>query len=166
MKTVTVETADVRDAREILDLQKLAYQSEAAIYNDFAIPPLTQTLEEIEAEFGGSLFLKTSVEERIIGSVRGQLNRGTCFVGRLIVDPAHQGRGLGTSLMDSIEKRFPEAERFELFTGHRSEGNLRLYARLGYHPFKQQKISETLTLVYLQKIPDSGIRGQGSGVSS
>jgi 2-aminoadipate transaminase len=42
-----IDRATVEDAKEILDLQKLAYQSEAEIYNDYTIPPLTQTLEEM-----------------------------------------------------------------------------------------------------------------------
>ncbi len=150
---MNIELAGAKDAREILDLQKLAYQSEAALYGDYTIPPLTQSLEGIQADFGDDLFLKAFDEGMIIGSVRGRLRQGTCFIGRLIVHPAHQGRGIGTTLMDEIEKRFPEAERFELFTGHRSEGNLRLYKRIGYRVFKSEKISETLELVYLEKIP-------------
>jgi len=149
----SIEPADVRDAREILELQKLAYRSEAAIYDDYTIPPLIQTHEEMVADFDDNLFLRASQKGKIIGSVRGRLSRGTCFIGRLIVHPAHQGEGLGTSLMNEIEKCFPEAERFELFTGHRSEGNLRLYARLGYRVLKREKISEALEFVYMQKTP-------------
>ena len=166
MSRVNTEPADIRDAREILDLQKLAYRSEAAIYDDYTIPPLIQTQEEMEADFDDNLFLRASHEGKIIGSVRGRLGRGTCFIGRLIVHPAHQGRGLGTSLMNEIERRFPKAERFEIFTGHRSEGNLRLYARLGYRVFKREKISDALNLIYLKKIPLPGIGDQGSGISS
>ena len=33
------------DLEEILALQKLAYQSEAELYDDYTIPPLTQSLE-------------------------------------------------------------------------------------------------------------------------
>lgn len=39
--------ASVTDAEEILKLQKLAYQIEAERYNDYNIPPLKQTIEEI-----------------------------------------------------------------------------------------------------------------------
>ena len=48
---MSIEQAMIDDAQEILALQKLAYQSEAEIYNDFTIPPLHQTLDEIKAEF-------------------------------------------------------------------------------------------------------------------
>lgn len=42
-----IKKAEVSDAEEILSLQKLAYKSEAELYNDFNIPPPVQTLKEI-----------------------------------------------------------------------------------------------------------------------
>jgi len=39
--------ATVADAEHILELQKLAYISEAEIYNDYNIPPLIQTLQAV-----------------------------------------------------------------------------------------------------------------------
>lgn len=35
------------DTIVIFELQKLTYQSEAELYDDFCIPPLTQTLDEL-----------------------------------------------------------------------------------------------------------------------
>ena len=146
-----IEQANVEDAQEILDLQKLAYQSEAAIYNDYTIPPLTQTLEGIEADFGKQVFLKATIEGRIIGSVRGTMNEETCFIGRLIVHPDFQNRGIGTRLLNEIEQTFSQAKRFELFTGNKSERNLYLYQKQGYRPFKTKVITEDLQLVFLEK---------------
>jgi hypothetical protein len=68
--TAIVERAGVKDAAEILALQKLAYQSEAAIYDDYTIPPLRQTVEEMSADLQNQVVLKTVVEGRIVGSVR------------------------------------------------------------------------------------------------
>jgi hypothetical protein len=59
--------ATIADAKEILALQKLAYQSEAVLYNDYNIPPLKQTLTEIEADFQKSMFLKAVFNGAIIG---------------------------------------------------------------------------------------------------
>jgi hypothetical protein len=39
--------ATKENAIEILQLQKIAYQSEAAIYNDYTIAPLIQSLEDM-----------------------------------------------------------------------------------------------------------------------
>ena len=46
-----IKQALKEDLREILTLQKLAYQSEAEIYNDYSIPPLIQTLDKIKEDF-------------------------------------------------------------------------------------------------------------------
>jgi len=149
---VLIQAAQPGDAAEILQLQRLAYRSEAAIYDDFTIPPLTQTLNEMGSDLARQTCLKATVDGRIVGSVRAYLKDGICFVGRLIVHPDYQNRGIGTRLMGEIEQVFRSATRFELFTGHRSERNLALYRKLGYRPFRQEQISEALTLVYLEKV--------------
>ena len=148
---MTIERANLKDAEEILKLQKLAYQSEAAIYNDYTIPPLTQTLEEIQNDFSTHTFLKASTGEKIIGSVNARILDGTCFIGRLIVHPGFQNQGIGTKLLHEIERRSSDAERFELFTGSKSEWNLYLYQKLGYQIFKREALNENVELVYLEK---------------
>ncbi|MBN1477334.1 GNAT family N-acetyltransferase [Candidatus Sumerlaeota bacterium] len=139
------------DAEEILVLQRLAYRSEAEIYDDHTLPPLTQTLEEMRADFETQVILKAVADGEIVGSVRACLRDGTCHIGRLIVHPDHQGRGLGKRMMAAIEEHFQEAERFELFTGHRSERNLHLYRGLGYRVFAERPVSEKVTLVFMEK---------------
>jgi GNAT superfamily N-acetyltransferase len=160
---VRIEPASVEDAAEILDLQKLAYQSEAALHDEYRIPPLTQTLADMQAEFGRQVVLKASAGGRIVGSVRGHVQDGTGYVGRLIVHPDVQNQGLGTRLMAEIEAVLTRAHRFELFTGHKSERNLYLYRKLGYRPFKEEKVGERLTLVYLEKQNPAGKPGGGQG---
>ena len=94
--------AVVEDAAEILALQKLAYASEAALYGDETLPPLTQTLEQMQADFERQVVLKAVVDDAIAGSVRAHQREGTCYIGRLIVHPSAQGRGLGTRLMTDL----------------------------------------------------------------
>jgi hypothetical protein len=45
---MTITKAEKSDLQQILDLQYLAYQSEARLLDDFTIPPLKQTLAEVE----------------------------------------------------------------------------------------------------------------------
>ncbi len=165
-ENLKIEEAGIDDAKEILALQKAVYVSEAEIINDFSIQPLTQTLDEIIEELRDQLVLKAIIvndnnEEktcgagkngRIIGSVRGYQKNGTSYIGKLIVDPEYQSLGIGRELMSLIERRFFKTSRFELFTGSRSEKNIRLYKRLGYKPFRTEKVSETLSLVFMEKV--------------
>jgi len=148
-----IKRTQISDMEEILQLQKLAYQSEAEIYNDFSIPPLVQTLEEINEEFKNHIFLKAIKNQEIIGSVRAvQINKETCYIGRLIVHPDFQNQCIGTKLMNEIEDVFKECRRFELITGYKSYKNIELYEKLGYKIFKTEKLTEKLNLVYLEKI--------------
>ncbi|MBI4791678.1 MAG: GNAT family N-acetyltransferase [Deltaproteobacteria bacterium] len=144
--------ADIIDAAEILELQKLAYQSEAVIYSDWTLPPLTQTLNEIKKEFHATIFLKVCDAGKIIGSVRASDHHGTCKIGRLIVHPDFRCKGTGTQLMAAVEARFPAVQRFELFTGSRSAGNIRLYERLGYRIFRTERLSPQVDLVFMEKL--------------
>ncbi|MBU1669951.1 MAG: GNAT family N-acetyltransferase [Actinobacteria bacterium] len=147
-----IERAGVEDAAEILELQRAAYQVEARRYDDYTIPPMTQTLDGMKSDIGEQLVLKAVNGGRIVGSVRAHTQDETCFIGRLIVHPEHQDRGIGTRLMERMEGEFPEADRFELFTGHLSGKNLHVYEKLGYREFRRKLVSDRLALVYLEKV--------------
>lgn len=147
----SIKQALIEDAAAILQLQKLAYQSEAKIYNDFSIPPLTQTLDELKDEFAQKFFLKAEFENTIVGSVRGYQACETCYIERLAVHPNFQRQGIGTKLMEQIELQFEQTKRFELFTGHRSNHNIILYQRLGYAVFKTKEITQNLAFVFMEK---------------
>ena len=155
MKNFYIEKALKDNVKEILELQKLAYVSEAKIINDFTIPPLHQTLEEALSEFSNQIFLKVEVDNKIIGSVRIYMEKGTGYIGKLIVHPDYQDLGIGTKLLYEAEKQFPDAERYELFTGEKSEKSLHIYNKNGYRIFKNKKVSEKLTLMFLEKINNS-----------
>jgi len=149
---MTVIPATKEDAAAILALQQAAYQSEAELYQDWSIPPLTQSLSELQQEIATITVLKACQGTRLAGSVRAvQQHDNSVAIGRLIVDPALQGQGIGSCLMAAIEAAFPTAPRFELFTGSLSLRNIRLYERLGYTVFARKQLSQQVELVFMEK---------------
>ena len=150
---VCIESAQDGDAEALLALQRRAYDSEARLYDDWNIPPLTQALASLRSEIATLTFLKASANGAIVGSVRARVVDGCAQVGRLIVDPPCQRQGVGSSLLRAVEAALPDAARFELFTGSRSVGNLRLYERHGYRMRETRQLSERVSVVYLDKLP-------------
>lgn len=146
-----IEKAQKEDLMQILELQYLAYQSEAKLFGDMDIPPLKQTIEEVGEEFAQGTVLKVVDDSGdIIGSVRAYEENGTVYIGKLIVHPKMQKRGIGTQLLLAMENEFSNF-RYELFTSTKSISNIRLYERLGYKIFKEEAVSEELKFVYLEK---------------
>jgi N-acetylglutamate synthase-like GNAT family acetyltransferase len=152
MYKIDMEEATVSDAKHILTIQKKAYLSEAEIYDDYQIPPLTQSLTEIKSDFCSHTFHVAKIDQEIVGGINIKVvgNRG--FIGRLIVSPEMQGQGIGTLLMEYIESNYLDLEVFELFTGHKSERNLSFYKKRGYRVFKRQVVHKKLAFIFMHKI--------------
>ncbi len=147
------QRANKNDAPEILGLQKTAYQSELEIYGDDSLPALQQTLEEMQKEFDrpGQVFVKTVINGKIIGSMRGYPLNDTAYLSRVLVHPYFRSRGIGRRLVEETEKVFPNVKRFEVKTGHKSDRNLFQFRAQGYEQFKTEPFTPAITWVYLQK---------------
>ncbi len=152
MKDLIIKTADRDNLPAILHVQKKAFLKVAMFFHLKTLPPLTQTLEDVNREFEKGIILKTVMDSRIIGSVRAYQNDDTCFIGRLVVVPEYQNQGIGKALKREIENQYKDiVKRYELFTGSRDTRNLHLYDRLGYRPYKTEKLNEEVSFVYLEK---------------
>jgi ribosomal protein S18 acetylase RimI-like enzyme len=152
MTTVIITRAGSADLEEILKLQYLAYQSEAALFGTQDIPPLKQTIDEVRAEYDNGIILKLIDEDgRITGSVRAHEEDGTAYIGKLMVHPDYRRKGYGRMLLSEIEKYYP-GRRYELFTSTRSVNNIRLYESVGYREFKREVIKGELEFIYMEKI--------------
>ena len=150
-----ITKADIDDAEEILKLQKLAYQIEAKRYNNYDIVPLKQTLEELENQFKDHIILKVVSDGTVIGTVRAYEKNGTCYVGRLAVQFDMQNQGIGTALMQEIEKSYCP-RRYELFVGSKSDNNIHLYQKLGYNIYERKKYERgNIEIFYMEKIKAS-----------
>lgn len=150
-----VEIAQKQDLPEILQLQKKSFMPVAIQYGVESIPPTRQTYEEILEECFSpdrpTIVLKLVLDGKIVGSVRAYEQDGTAYINKLMVDPDYQRRGYAKKLMKAIESCYGK-RRKELFTGSKSEGNIKLYESLGYRIYSEKVFDENTTLVYMEKL--------------
>jgi ech hydrogenase subunit C len=153
---MVVSDAGAEDLPEILALQKIAYRSEAEIYQNFGLAPLRQTEVEIERDYTTKLFLKLVVNGKIVGTVRADREGESREISRLAVHPYFRRRGLGKQLLQAIEGRLATsgAKRLFAFTWFQSARNINLFTGAGYRIYKTEDVSEDMTYVYVEKLVD------------
>ncbi|RDI65074.1 GNAT family N-acetyltransferase [Nocardia pseudobrasiliensis] len=122
------------DLAELVVLQRCCWVPEAIINETLDIASLHETHDEVLAWATTCTTLVMREHGRLVGAVRGGVEGDTDWhIGRLMVAPDRAGHGLGKHLLGLIEDLAPpHIERFVLFTGARSERNIRMYQRAGY----------------------------------
>ncbi|TQJ31714.1 GNAT family N-acetyltransferase [Microbacterium sp. SLBN-146] len=148
-----VRPIEVRDAGQVLTLQRAAFVQEALIYGDPDMPALTQSLEELESELADNLGCVAVMGERVVGAARARASDDLLLVGRIAIAPDVQGGGLGSTLLEAVEERGRKngCREAELFTGSLSEANLRLYSKLGYRESDRVEQGDGIAEIYLRK---------------
>jgi tRNA (guanine37-N1)-methyltransferase len=125
------------DAGELLTLQRACWVQEQQANPGVEIPALRESLEDLEGWIRTDAVIVVRSAGRLVGAVRARLRptpEGQAWdIGRLMVAPDLQGRGLGRQLLERIEALAPEgATGFKLFTGADSARNQRMYKKAGY----------------------------------
>ena len=139
-----MRVATPADAAELLVLQRACWVREGlAAQGRWVVPPLAEELGRRRRRAGGvddvcrARAVRGGVQPgRLVASVRGRVrpvDATVWEVGRLMVAPDLQGRGLGRELLALAESLAPSGvTAFWLTTGVLEEGNQRFYKRAGY----------------------------------
>jgi tRNA (guanine37-N1)-methyltransferase len=122
------------DAGEVLTLQRACWVQEALANDTLAdVPALHESLDDVVTWLETWSSWVVRVDGRLVGAVRGRLEGDAWDIGRIMVVPDLQGHGLGRTLLAHIEAVAPpEATSYLLFTGARSDDNIRMYRKAGY----------------------------------
>lgn len=92
---------------------------------------------------GHNCFLVAEQEEKIVGYILVLLHRGTHLarVYSIAVNTTQRGQGIASQLIEEAEKRCANDGRISMRLEVRTDNNsaIRLYEKLGYHPFGEYK---------------------------
>src|SRR5262245_15073166 len=115
MELIPLDIRDDEVAGAVLELQRWAYRIEADLIGSDAIPPLRETLEDLQR--CGEQFLGAFADGRLVGAVSWKLDRETIDLHRLVVDPEWFRQGVGTGLVRGALAANPDARRAVVETG-------------------------------------------------
>jgi len=130
-----VRAATRADVGELFTLTRACWLQEMEANPGVTIPALEESLDDAVRGLAEWTTIVALAGGRIVGSARGKVvGDGTVWdVGRVMVAPDLQGRGLGRHLLRLGEELAPdEVTSYELWTGARSTDNLRMYKKAGY----------------------------------
>jgi len=117
----------------ILDTQMEAFTIYTKLLSAEKIPPLNETIEQIQHDFTHKIILVAYKENKVVGSVRYDINLGVCHFERLSVHPDYQKQGIGQKLVVEIESLVAqEVHKIFLETGLLASELISFYSRLGY----------------------------------
>ena len=165
---VQIRPATSSDAGEVLTLQRAAFVAEAQLYGEPDIQPLRDTADDVRraiADPRTHVVVAEAVDDgegrsgRLLGSARLTVAEGTAaVVGRIVVAPDVQGRGLGSLLVQALHDLAAGlgVRRFELWTGGSSQSNLAFYRRHGYVDSETRQDDRGITLQVMRREVPAG----------
>ena len=146
-----IELATIQDVPEILELQYKAFRPVAERLNWPDAPNLIETVEHARGEFPKYTTLKMlSDDGKIIGSVRGRVENGSLYIGRLMVLPEFQKNGYGRILLRKIQSMLPH-DRAWLDTSGDVPETVSFYEREGFRTFHTEYFENNHTWISMEK---------------
>ena len=146
-----IEIAAIQDVPEILELQYKAFRPVAESLNCPDAPNLTETVERARDEFPKYTTLKMlSDDGKIIGSVRGRVEDGSLYIGRLMVLPEFQKNGYGRILLRKIQSVLPHSRAWLDTSGDVPE-TVSFYEREGFRTFNTERFENDHTWISMEK---------------
>lgn len=121
-----LDLTDRRTAERVLEIQRAAYAMEAALVGFDSIPPLHESLEELQVQ---PLEWLGAVEDGLVVGAMAITGEGrACDIDRLVVDPAWHRRGIGRRLVAAVTHHVVVT----VSTGRDNTPAVRLYESLGF----------------------------------
>jgi ribosomal protein S18 acetylase RimI-like enzyme len=147
-----LDLADAEVAAVVLELQRRSYAVEARLIGSDRLPPLHESLEELQA--CGETFLGAYVDGQLAAVVSWKFDGATIDIHRLAVDPDSFRRGVGAALVRAALRSEPEARRAIVQTGAANEPAKELYRGEGFTEVGRREVLPGLWITQFERTID------------
>lgn len=152
LQTYTITEVDHHDlaiAQQIHSVQMAAYQIESDLIDYPDLPPLLESVEDVQAS--GECFLACWSNGKVVGVLSFERQRDLIEICRLVVAPEATRRGIGSQLLIVLEQRQVGCRCLNVSTAERNIPAIKLYEKQGYRITKRRELPDGLRLVELAK---------------
>lgn len=130
---LVASVATVRDAGELMVLQRCCWVDEAIANDTLDVPAWRDDIDDIVVAIQNRLVLVIRRGGRIVASAQAWQEGTTWRIGRLMVAPDQRRRGIARVLLAHMEsQRPPDTARVALATGAGSVSNIAMYEAAGF----------------------------------
>jgi len=141
----SIDLNDATLAKRVVELQRAAYQIEADLIGFNGIPPLHETLDDVQTL---PLYWRGSFEDHILAGIIGwTIVNDVCDIDRLAVHPRFARRGHGRKLVNSLI----EQRTITVSTGTKNLPARQLYESLGFIRTGEREIASDVTVTTYER---------------
>ena len=129
-----IREATPADAEVVAEILKTAFSEFDERYTPEALEYVTPGADEISGRFAEGPIWLASIDNKPVGTVSVVREPDWLYIRSMGVLPAAQGHGVGSALLDIIERYAADAgvDTLFLYTTHFSSDAIRLYERHGF----------------------------------
>ena len=139
----------MKQAEELLEVQRTAYLVEAELIGSFAIPALREGLETLQKS--GETFYGYWIDEKLAGAIAYKREGKVLDIYRLVVHPNYFRRGIGKALVSFVEGVEEGIERIIVSTGSKNLPAKKLYEGLGFREIGEKEVIPGLWITLFEK---------------
>jgi ribosomal protein S18 acetylase RimI-like enzyme len=144
-----VDIALQPEAVRVLELQRVSYRIEAELIGSSLIPPLRETLPELQS--CGEMFHGFFDDGRLLGFISHKLEENVLDIHRVAVHPDGFRRGIARQLLEFVFNLEPSATRAIVQTGSLNLPACELYLSFGFAILERREVAPGLELTLFAK---------------
>lgn len=138
-----LDLANTDLAQELLAVQLASYAIEAELIGFPDLPPLRETLANLQA--CDETFYGYFVAEKLAGAISYKIEDEVLDIHRMIVHPDHFRRGIARQLLERI-LAIPDIQQVVVMTGAANHPAKQLYFSFGFIEIAQEEVVEGLMI--------------------
>lgn len=144
-----INIKNLESAERVLSVQFPSYRIEAALLDNYEIPPLKDTVASLHN--CDETFFGYFIDEELCGVISVKLEEDIVDIHRLFVHPNHLRKGIAKKLLYFLQEEFHDAKKMIVTTGSKNSPAIEFYQKNGFTMLKDLTVEENLSLTLFEK---------------